>query len=834
MKNIYCLFFSILIFCGGLSAQNTSIQFDGNSESITVPYKSSLALNPAYTIEAWIFANEWKSLSWQGSIFANDGQGPDGGFAFRCGDNGKLSLVISVDNVWNEIISPAIMNEKQWHHVAGVVDNGSMRLYVDGQEVASGTYSGSLIEKTTPFTIGESTGFPGRVFDGAIDELRIWNTVRTSEELADNKTVDLQGTESGLVAYFPMNDGSGTNVANLVDPACSGTMLEMDDSNWIEGYKLPDFDVSVKNISRIDRIHMKTRPVKMSVDLQNVGTMPVSGISASIEVDGTEVASESIEVELAAGEALTYVFTTPVSLMGIDNPNIEISITQADDANTLNNNTETTIVTREGTIVNLFDQSQHNFGSRGQLQSNAITLPGDLSDYEQILLHISVDCPSSGCDPWDQTAKVIANSELGTFEIARYITPYGIACGPWIVDVTDFKSVLTGKVIFDSFVQVFGQSGWLVTLDLEMIGGSNFMPHSKVTPLFQTDYHVYGDPGINDDLDPIDLTISDLTERSHIRMHVTGHGQGNTNNAAEFFQATHEVMINGSKVADHALWKADCASNSCADQAGNWLFPRAGWCPGQEVIPAIFNTTDVASSGQSITVDYELQDYTNLLNTGYNNSGHTEPHYRIHGVMVEESDDFFMDYKNLVASFIGELVAPPNSEHHITVTNNGNVDVEDFVVNLFSEGELIATLDYDEINNGPVGTNEGATIIFDEAILPAGVNNIIAEVVSAGDMTPGDNIIAADVEGPTSTEDLVVLSSFSINPNPTNSNIQIQFEEDLLGGQMVLYSIDGRMITKRNISNATESISVDLIGTYFLKAINKDGHTASKKVVVID
>ncbi len=833
MKNIYCLFFSFLIFCGGLSAQNTAVQFDGNSESITVPYKSSMTLNAQYTIEAWIFANEWKSLSWQGSIFANDGQGPDGGFAFRCGDNGKLSLVISVDNVWNEVVSPAIMNEKQWHHVAGVVDNGSMRLYVDGQEVASGTYSGSLIEKTTPFTIGESTGFPGRVFDGAIDELRIWNTVRTSAELADNKTVDLQGTESGLVAYFPMNDGSGTTVTNLVDVACSGTTLEMDDSNWVEGYKLPDFDVSVKNISRIDRVHMKTRPVKMSVDLQNVGTMPISGITASIAVDGTEVASESIEVELAAGEALTYVFATPVSLMGIDNPNIEISITQADDANALNNNTETTIVTREGTIVNLFDQSQHNFGSRGQLQSNAITLPGDLSDYEQLLLHISVDCPSSGCDPWDQTAKVIANSELGTFEIARYITPYGIACGPWIVDVTDFKSVLTGDVIFDSFVQVFGQSGWLVTLDLEMIEGSS-STHSKVTPLFQTDYHVYGDPGINDDLDPISLTISDNTSSSHIRMHVTGHGQGNTNNAAEFFQATHEVMINGSKVADHALWKSDCASNSCADQAGNWLFPRAGWCPGQEVIPAIFNTTDVASSGQSISVDYELQDYTNLLNTGYNNSGHTEPHYRIHGVIVEESDDFFMDYKNLVASFIGELVAPPNSEHQITVINNGNVDVEDFVVNLFSEGELIATLEYDEINNGPVGTNDGATIIFDEAILPAGVNNIIAEVISAGDMTPGDNIIAADVEGPTSTEDLAVLSSFSINPNPTNSNIQLQFEEDLLGGQMVLYSIDGRMITKRNIINATELISVDHVGTYFLKAINKDGHTASKKVVVID
>jgi hypothetical protein len=833
MKKIYYLFFSILIFCGGLTAQNTAIQFDGNSESITVPYKASLALSPAYTLEAWIFASEWKSLSWQGSIFTNDGQGPDGGFAFRCGDNGKLSLVISVDNVWNEIISPAIMNEKQWHHVAGVVDNGSMRLYIDGQEVASGTYSGTLVNKTTPYTIGESTGFPGRVFDGAIDELRVWNIVRTASQLADNNTVDLSGTEAGLVAYFPMNDGSGTTVENKVDAACSGTTLEMDDNNWVEGYTLPDFDVSVKNISRIDRIHMKNRPVRMSVDIQNVGTMSISGITATLAIDGTEQVSEIIDVELDPGVAITYVFETPVSLIGLDNPNIEVVISQADDANALNNNTETTIVTREGSIVNLFDQSQHNFGSRGQLQSNAITLPGDLSNYEQLLLHISVDCPSGGCDPWDQTGKVNANSGQGTFEIARYITPYGIACGPWTVDVTDFKSVLTGDIIFDSFVQVFGQSGWLVTLDLEMIEGWASRPHSKVSPLFQTDYHVYGDPGIDDDLSPVSLIVADNTDRSHIRMHVTGHGQGNTNNAAEFFNATHEVMLNGVKVADHALWKADCASNSCADQAGNWLFPRAGWCPGQEVIPAIFNTTDVASSGQSVSVDYELQDYTNLLNTGYNSSGHTEPHYRIHGVMVEESGDFYKEYKNLVASFFGVIVAPPNAAHQITVSNSGNVDVEDFVVNLFSDGELIATLEYDEFNNGPVGTYGGATIIFDEAILPAGVNNIIAEVVSEGDMTPGDNIISADIEGPTSTEDLAILSAFSINPNPTNNNIQIQFEEDLIGGQMLLYSMDGRMITKRDISNSAETIKVDHIGTYMLKVINKNGHTASKKVVVI-
>ena len=30
-----------------------------------------------------------------------------------------------------------------------------------------------------------------------------------------------------------------------------------------------------------------------------------------------------------------------------------------------------------------------------------------------------------------------------------------------------------------------------------------------------------------------------------------------------------------------------------------------------------------------------LEDYTNALNTGYNNNGHTEPFYRIHGYLIE-------------------------------------------------------------------------------------------------------------------------------------------------------------------------------------------------------
>lgn len=832
MKSIYLIVFSLFIF-GASHAQNSALRFDGMAESVTIQNKAALNISDQYTIEAWIYAEEWNSQSWQGSIFSNDahGAGDERGFAFRCGDNGKLSLVMGASSEWNEVLSASIMNTKQWHHVAGVIDNGSLYLYVDGQQVANGTYAGNATTCELPFTIGESSGFPGRVFNGIIDEVRVWNIARSAAQIADNNTVDLTGSEAGLIAYFPMNDGSGTTVTNRVDASCSGTTLEMDDNNWVDGYTLPDFDASVKNISGIDRINMKTRPVRISAEIQNVGTMSISNIEATIWVDGTEVATETLANALEAGEALSYKFNTPINLIDFDNPEIEVVIAHPDDANMLNNSTSKRIVTKEGTVINIFDREQHNFGSAGQSQTNTLVLPGDLSNYEQILLHINVECPSTGCDPWDQAAQVWATNDNGSFEIARYITPYGIGCGPWTVDVTDFKSALEGEVTFNSFVQVFGQSGWLVTLDLELSEGTSTYPYSKASIIYQDDYHVYGDPGIDDDLPPVSLTIADNTEASHLRMHVSGHGQGNTNNAAEFYAVTHQVMVNGSKLEDHFLWKADCATNSCAEQAGNWVFPRAGWCPGQEVTPAFFSTSDAVSAGETVAFDYELQDYTNLLNTGYNNSGHTEPFYRIHSVLVENSTQRFADFINLaVVDFGYELDNLSITDAKTTIANSGSTAISNFTVRIYRDGLLVGEEDVEEtlqpgeqyihfLNVAGMGEFSGV--------------EIYAEVDAVGDQNQGDNILFSNL-AIVSTDDLEVASAFTISPNPTDRNVQIKFENDLIGSQMILYSVEGRIISNRLIKDYNEIITVENNGTYFLKVINNNGSTASKKIVVID
>lgn len=814
-----------------LNAQNYSFLLDGDGEYIQLPANDELNIgSEGFTIEAWIYANEWKSQQWQGSLVNTDAPGPDRGYAFRCGASGKLSFVMSVDGAWTEVVTPAIMNENQWHHVAAVKNTEALILYIDGLEMARLPYSGDAPAAGEPIRIGASAGFGDRFFDGAIDEVRIWNVARTEQQLADNKTVDLTGNETGLITYFPFNEGSGTTIGNLANTT-NGTGIGTDDSNWIAGYALPDFDVSIADISGIDKWAMKTRPVRVVTTIQNVGVMAISDVEVSVTVGSntiTEVITETIE----AGASLDYALLTPLDLRSSNNPEIEVLISHPEDANSLNNTRSTTITTRDGNRVNLFDAVQHNFGGAGQTQSEKVTLPKDLSRFGQILMHVSVDCPSTGCDPWDQTGKVVANTPTGAFEIGRYITPYGIACGPWTIDVTDFKSVLGGEVNYDSFIQVFGGSGWLVTIDLELVEGAQSF--SQVTPIWQTDYHVYGDPGIEDDLDPVNVSIADNTSGTHVRLHITGHGQGNTSNAAEFFQVNHNFMVDGLPAEVHTLWKNDCAANPCADQLGNWLFARAGWCPGQEVTPKIFETSSQLFAGQTVELDYELQEYTNLLNTGYNSSGHTEPHYRIHGVLVEESFERYQDFKNLAITEVSPVVNGTVLEQlNVQIENNGSEALSDFELQYFVNGQYVES---SGVINETIesGSNLAVALPTNFNLDEAVDYQIYVEVVLDEDENNGDNIASSELFSIVSTFDAQLLNEFSIQPNPAKENIIIQFSEELSNSKVELYSIDGAKINQ--IYANGNSVSFDQInaGTYLVKVISAEGFTATRKVVVID
>jgi len=99
------------------------------------------------------------------------------------------------------IFSSNALPRFRWTHVAGTYDGSKIRIYVDG-----------ALSGEAPASIGLGTNSVGLVigrrFYGAIDEVRIWNALRSEEAIRDNMNRELAGNESGLVGYWKMNAAS--------------------------------------------------------------------------------------------------------------------------------------------------------------------------------------------------------------------------------------------------------------------------------------------------------------------------------------------------------------------------------------------------------------------------------------------------------------------------------------------------------------------------------------------------------------------------------------------------------------------------------------------------
>lgn len=201
----------------------SSLKFDGIDDYVNLGNSSQLQITGnSITLEAWVNASEFKSQIWQGSIIAKDysgGAGADYGFALRCGGTGQFDVVLGNGN-WVELASPPnSLGLNSWYHIAATFNGSQIILYLNGEEVAKRNASFSISNNPNSVRVGESPGFPGRVFNGKIDEVRIWNISRTQEEIKNfmNGILDesiLNNENSGLVGYYQFDENGGQVVHN--------------------------------------------------------------------------------------------------------------------------------------------------------------------------------------------------------------------------------------------------------------------------------------------------------------------------------------------------------------------------------------------------------------------------------------------------------------------------------------------------------------------------------------------------------------------------------------------------------------------------------------------
>ncbi|MGL1935765.1 MAG: LamG domain-containing protein [Fibrobacterales bacterium] len=115
----------------------------------------------------------------------------------------------------------------EWIHVAASVDaSGFARIYKNGVEVKTCNTQAPVNTDRAVNFLGKSNSENDRLFLGAMDEVRIWNDVRTPDEIIYYKDHPLEGDEENLVLYydfFDYGDGKLTDVSGSVH----GTYVNM-------------------------------------------------------------------------------------------------------------------------------------------------------------------------------------------------------------------------------------------------------------------------------------------------------------------------------------------------------------------------------------------------------------------------------------------------------------------------------------------------------------------------------------------------------------------------------------------------------------------------------
>jgi len=278
----------------------------------------------------------------------------------------------------------------------------------------------------------------------------------------------------------------------------------------------------------------------------------------------------------------------------------------------------------EDTTVVAFEGAHVFFTGRQNMRELDVDVefPAAELAYTSAMLTLGLSCPEGSCDWWDRKGSLGIVENAGTedervLEIARFVTPYRVG-GTWQLDVTALRPLLSGtrtlRVYIDTWVGPghANGNGWLVDAQFDLVGGIPPELAVDVLPLWPLSEVTVGDPGapIAEQLAAAEADIPATASRVELWSVITGHGQGNLDNCAEFCPLLHGYDL-GVTSAQQTIWRDDCADNPVSNQQGTWSLPRAGWCPGDIVVPWVEDLTAGVVPGESVSVLYDVQGYEN-------------------------------------------------------------------------------------------------------------------------------------------------------------------------------------------------------------------------------
>jgi Protein of unknown function (DUF4038)/Concanavalin A-like lectin/glucanases superfamily/Putative collagen-binding domain of a collagenase len=165
-----------------------ALSFNGTNARVNVPHNAVLNLTTAMTLEAWVKPTtqpDWSTIVMKersgalSYVLYGDALTPVGDF--------------TTGSTYHSLYGTSTFPTGSWTHLAVTYDQSTLRLYKNG--VAAGTLAStdSITTSTNPLSIGGNNVW-GEWFNGAIDEVRIYDRALSAAEIVNDMNTPIGGS----------------------------------------------------------------------------------------------------------------------------------------------------------------------------------------------------------------------------------------------------------------------------------------------------------------------------------------------------------------------------------------------------------------------------------------------------------------------------------------------------------------------------------------------------------------------------------------------------------------------------------------------------------------